>query len=147
MSRSIAIIAGVGPGTGSAIAKRFARTYPIVLLARSQLSLDPVMSEINKSGGSAIGVITDVTHAPSMDAAVQRAKAEFGSDLQVKVAVYNVASKFVRAPFLEQSSDEFFGSLEPSVKGAYNFARATLPMMQGAGEGHPATLIFTGLLV
>jgi hypothetical protein len=46
---------------------------------------------------------------------------------------------------LEQSSDEFLGSLEPSIKGAFNFAQATLPYMLNVKEAqYPPTFIFTG---
>jgi NAD(P)-dependent dehydrogenase (short-subunit alcohol dehydrogenase family) len=50
-------------------------------------------------------------------------------------------------PFLDQSPDEFFGSLEPSNRGAFNFAHSTLPLMlKGEGKGqYPPTLIFTGM--
>ncbi|KAH9203669.1 hypothetical protein DL95DRAFT_139737, partial [Leptodontidium sp. 2 PMI_412] len=59
--KSIVIIAGAGPGTGSAIARRFAQAYPVVLLARSQLSLDPLVRDITQNGGSAVGIPIDVT--------------------------------------------------------------------------------------
>lgn len=145
MPKLIAIIAGVGPGTGSAIARRFAQTYPVVLLARSQQSLDPVAREIKENGGSAIGIPTDVTSASGMTTTIDQVKAHFGSNIGIAAAVYNVASKFVRKPFLEQSSEEFLGSLEPSIKGAFNFAQATLPLMLNAKEAqYPPTLVFTG---
>ncbi|KAJ5370736.1 uncharacterized protein N7496_006828 [Penicillium cataractarum] len=145
MPKLIAIIAGVGPGTGSAVARRFAQAYPVVLLARSQQSLDPVTREIKENGGSAISIPTDVTSASGMTATMDQVKAHFGSDISIAAAVYNVASKFVRKPFLEQSSEEFLGSLEPSIKGAFNFAQATLPFMLDAKEAqYPPTLIFTG---
>lgn len=35
-----AVIAGVGPGIGAAIARRFASSYPVVLLARKEESFD-----------------------------------------------------------------------------------------------------------
>ncbi|GLI79980.1 hypothetical protein PoHVEF18_008328 [Penicillium ochrochloron] len=144
MVKPIAIIAGAGPGTGSAVARRFARAYPVVLLARSQ-SLDALVQDITRSGGSAIGIPTDVTSSSSMNSAIEQIKANFGSDVSVAAAIYNVASKFTRKPFLEQSSEDFLGSLEPSIKGAFNFAQATLPLMLGAknAQYHP-TLIFTG---
>lgn len=145
MPKLIAIIAGVGPGTGSAIARRFAQAYPVVLLARSQQSLDPVAQEITQNGGSAIGIPTDVTSPSGMTSTMDQVKAHFGSDINIAAAVYNVASKFVRKPFLEQSSDEFLGSLEPSIKGAFNFAQATLPYMLNVKEAqYPPTFIFTG---
>lgn len=145
MPKPIAIIAGAGPGTGSAVARRFAHAYPVVLLARSKLSLDPLMQDITQNGGSAISVPTDVTSSSSMDSTMEQIKAKFGPHLNVAAAIYNVASKFTKKPFLEQSTEDFLGSLEPSVKGAFNFSQATLPLMLNEDKGqHPPTLIFTG---
>ncbi|KAJ5375264.1 hypothetical protein N7517_007270 [Penicillium concentricum] len=145
MPRSIAVIAGAGPGTGSAIALRFAKAYPVVLLARSQSSLDPLVSDITQSGGSVMSLPTDVSNSSSMTSTMDQIKAKFGPDLTIAAAIYNVASKFTRKPFLEQSQEDFLGSLEPSIKGAFNFAQATLPLMLSPNEGQsPPTLIFTG---
>lgn len=144
MPKPIAIIAGAGPGTGSAVARRFAQVYPVVLLARSQ-SLDPLVHEIRQGGGSALSIPTDVTSSSSMSSTMDQIKKKFGPDLTVAAAIYNVASKFTRKPFLEQSPEEFIGSVEPSVKGAFNFAQATLPLMLDEHQGqYPPTLIFTG---
>ncbi|TQS33780.1 hypothetical protein Golomagni_05863, partial [Golovinomyces magnicellulatus] len=144
MTKFLAIIAGAGPGTGAAIARRFAQAYPVVLLSRSQSSLDPLVAEINSTGGHAIGFPTDVTDASSMAATMDKVKQEFGSNLTIAASVYNVAAKFTRKPFLDQSENEFLSSLEPTIKGAFNFAQQTLPLMKpGAGQ-HPPTLIFTG---
>ena len=145
MSKPIAIIAGAGPGTGSAVARRFALAYPVVLLARSQQSLDPLVTEITKNGGSAIGVPTDVTSASSMGLTMDKIKNKFGPEITVAAAIYNVASKFSMKPFLGQTPEEFNDMLEPSIKGAFNFAQATLPYMLKGDPGlHPPTLIFTG---
>ncbi|KAK5801193.1 hypothetical protein VI817_003405 [Penicillium citrinum] len=147
MSKPIAIIAGAGPGTGSAIARRFAQIYPVVLLARSNSSLDPLVKDITQSGGSAIGIPIDVTSPNSMTSAIEEIKKKFGPETSVAASIYNVASKFSRKPFLETSADEFLGSLEPSIKGAFNFAQATLSLMRVDAEGgkYPPTLIFTDL--
>jgi NAD(P)-dependent dehydrogenase (short-subunit alcohol dehydrogenase family) len=145
MPKPVAIIAGAGPGTGSAVARRFAKAYPVVLLARSQTSLDPLVHDISQSGGSAMGVPTDVTSSSSMSSTMEQIKTKFGPDISIAAAIYNVASKFVRKPFLEQSPEEFLGSLEPTIKGAFNFAQATLPLMLNEDRGqYPPTLIFTG---
>lgn len=147
MSKSIAIIAGAGPGTGGAIAHRFSKFYPVVLLARSQSSLDPLVKDITQNGGSAMGLPIDVTSPASMDSVIEEIKKKFGSETTIAASIYNVASKFTRKPFLEQSEEEFLGSLEPSIKGAFNFAKATIPlMMKAEAEGgmYPPTLIFTG---
>ncbi|KAK1141343.1 hypothetical protein N8T08_009134 [Aspergillus melleus] len=148
--KTIAIIAGAGPGTGAAIARRFAQTYPVVLLARSQTSLDPLVREIDqtKGKGSALGIPTDVTDPQSVESTLAAIKAHYGADLNVAAAVFNVASKFVRKPFLESEGKEFLGSLEGTARGAFHFARAVLPLMResqdGQGQKYPSTLIFTG---
>lgn len=144
MPNPIAIIAGAGPGTGSAIARRFAKSYPVVLLARSQSSLDPLVRDINQNGGTALGIPTDVTDASSVTSTIGQIQSKFGEDFAVSAAIYNVASKFTRKPFLDLSSEDFVSSLQPSVQGAFNFSQAVLPYMLQDGAEHPPTLIFTG---
>ncbi|KPM43778.1 hypothetical protein AK830_g2807 [Neonectria ditissima] len=145
--RFIAIVAGAGPGTGSAIAHRFAKAYPVVLLARSQASLDPLISEITQAGGSVLGIPTDVAITSSVNSAMDQINTEFGPGVRVAAAIYNVAGKFTRKPFLDQDVEEFIGSLEPALKGAFNFAHATLPLMLNKDQStqkYPPTLVFTG---
>ncbi|KAK2747753.1 hypothetical protein FQN57_001783 [Myotisia sp. PD_48] len=147
VTKSVAIIAGAGPGTGGAIARRFSQAYPVVLLARSQQSLDPLVRDITDNGGSAIGIATDVTSSSSMNSTMDQIKTVFGPDLKVAAAIFNVSGKFTRKPFLEQQAEEFLGGLEPTLKGAFNFAQAALPLMLNedqSSQKYPPTLIFTG---
>jgi len=59
----VALIAGVGPGTGAALARAFARaSYAIGLLSRRAESSNPLAKEIAFSGGQALAVPTDVTN-------------------------------------------------------------------------------------
>ncbi|KAF3395709.1 putative oxidoreductase [Penicillium rolfsii] len=147
MPKSIAIIAGAGPGTGAAIARRFAAAYPVVLLARSPATLDPLVRDIEDNGGRALAIPTDVTDASSLSSAMNQITSEFGADLGVQAAIYNVASKFMRTPFLEQSPEDFSKTVNLSINGAFNFAQAVLPIMTKQPQGpnqYPPTLIFTG---
>lgn len=147
LSRPIAIIAGAGPGTGAAIARRFAQAYPVVLLSRSASSLDPIVEGINKNGGSAIGLPTDVTSTENMTSTMTQIQQHFGSDLSVAAAIFNVASKFSRSSFLESGS-EFTDSLESTARGATNFSKAVIPYLlddkEKTSQDRPPTLIFTG---
>ncbi|KAI9809762.1 MAG: hypothetical protein M1825_000195 [Sarcosagium campestre] len=68
-TKPIAIIAGAGAGTGHAIARRFARSYPVVLLARNPTKLSPLVDAINASGGNAVGIAADVSSVSSVKAA------------------------------------------------------------------------------
>jgi NAD(P)-dependent dehydrogenase (short-subunit alcohol dehydrogenase family) len=79
-SKAYAIIAGVGPGTGAAIAKKFAKAYSVVLLARSTSSYSSLEREINDSGGNAIGVSTDVSSPDSIKNVLKEIDARLGSD-------------------------------------------------------------------
>ena len=81
----LAVIAGVGPGTGAAVARKFAQSYSVVLLARSPKNFEPLVEEINKAGGHAIGISADVGDEESMKSAFEKIKGE-GKGLAVSVA-------------------------------------------------------------
>ncbi|KAJ5186482.1 hypothetical protein N7449_011246 [Penicillium cf. viridicatum] len=54
------------------------RALELVLLARSQSSLDPLIAQITQSGGSAMGVPTDVSNSTGMTSTIDQIKAKFG---------------------------------------------------------------------
>lgn len=147
MSSAIAIVAGVGPGTGAAVARRFAASYPVVLLARNPTNFESLAEEINKSGGRAIGISTDVSDPNSMKNAFSKIEQEF-KGAPVAAAVFNASGRFARKPILEMSLEDFGAGHEVSVKGAFLFAQQTLPGLLKHAEDksakHPPTLIFTG---
>lgn len=101
-----AIVAGVGPGTGASVARKFAAAYPVVCLSRTPASYEPLVKEINSAGGKAIGVSADVSNANSMKEAVKKIESEFGNE-GCAAAVLNAAGGFVRKPFLELSEEDF----------------------------------------
>lgn len=117
-TRYFAIIAGVGPGTGASIARKFAAAYPVVLLARNPANYDAVVSEINREGGKAVGISADVADEESMKKAFLRIEEEYvkgkngNGDGHLAAAVYNVGGGFVRKPFLELTKDEFEGGFK-----------------------------------
>ncbi|PYI04519.1 NAD(P)-binding protein [Aspergillus sclerotiicarbonarius CBS 121057] len=154
-TKPFAIIAGVGPGTGASIARRFAKSYPIVVLARNPQNYQSVVDEINSSGGQATGISTDLSDSKGVKSAFEQIKAQF-SGSSLAAAVFNSGGGFVRKPFLELSEEEFAGGFESQGKGAFNFAQNVLPLFSppatatttttetGTQQQHPPTLIFTG---
>lgn len=146
-SKLIAIVAGVGSGTGASVARKFAATYPVVLLARTPESYEPLAKEINQSGGKAIGISTDVSNSQSVRSAIDTIKKEFGNEVGAAAAIFNASGRFTRKPFLELSEDDFTSSLDVSAKGGFLFSQATLPLLLKGVElksEHPPSLIFTG---
>jgi NAD(P)-dependent dehydrogenase (short-subunit alcohol dehydrogenase family) len=104
-----AVIAGVGSGTGTSIARRFAQSYPVALLARNPKSYEQAVQEINDKGGKAIGVSADLSDADS----VHRAFAQIAESYpkhSCAAAVYNASGPFARKPFLETTLQDYEGS-------------------------------------
>jgi NAD(P)-dependent dehydrogenase (short-subunit alcohol dehydrogenase family) len=109
-----AVVAGVGPGTGAAVARRFAKAYPVALLARSPANYESLVKEINSSGGKAIGISTDVSSEESVKSAFAKIKEEYGG-AGCAAAVFNASGPFMRKPLLEMGVEEFGRSWEVSA--------------------------------
>jgi NAD(P)-dependent dehydrogenase (short-subunit alcohol dehydrogenase family) len=146
-SKLVAIIAGVGSGTGSSVARKFANAYPVVLLARKPENFESLAKEINSSGGKALGISTDVSDASSLKNAVDAIKKEFGNDVGAAAAIFNASGPFLRKPFLEIPPEVFEQSLAVSATGGILFSQSFLPLLLNGvkqGSENPPSLIFTG---
>ena len=53
-NEAIAVIAGVGPGLGYSLAKKFSEEYKVVLLSRTQSKLDDLAKQIESEGGEVL---------------------------------------------------------------------------------------------
>jgi len=104
MASHIAAIVGVGPGLGSAVAKRFGKEgYSVALIARKTDFIDKVKEEINNSGGKAKSFTADVTDAKSINSAFENIRKEIGNP---DVLVYNAGS-FAYGSVLDISPEQF----------------------------------------
>ena len=127
-----AIVAGVGPGLGAALARAFAREgFAVGLLARKMESSAPVEDEIRKSGGKALALAVDVTDRKAVFAAVEKLRGEFGATTAL---AYN-ASGFGRGKFLELDPESVRAAFEVSVMGPVHAAQAVIPDMVKTGRG------------
>jgi NAD(P)-dependent dehydrogenase (short-subunit alcohol dehydrogenase family) len=108
MSKPVAIVAGVGPGTGAAVARKFAKEYNVVLMARNPENYESLVKDIESSGGKATGISTDVASTESVKKAFEQVK----SIGPVAVAVFNVGGRFIRKPFLELTEDDFDAGIQ-----------------------------------
>lgn len=86
-SKIYAVVVGAGPGTGAAVARKFAEAYPVVVLARSAETYSALVSEINEKGGLSFGVPTDVSNADSVKNAFQTIDERFGKDSSIAVSI------------------------------------------------------------
>lgn len=127
-----AIIAGVGPGTGAALARAFAEEgYAVGVLSRRAESSSPVAEEISAAGGKSLAVQADVTDRRSVQAAVAQIRQNFGP---ITALAHN-ASGYGRADFLKMDPEQVRQAFEANVMGAVYLAQAVIPNMLGAGHG------------
>lgn len=93
------------------MALKFAKSYPVALLARNPANYESIVKEINSAGGKAIGISTDVSSAESVKNAFAEIKKEFAGK-KLAAAVFNVGGRFVRKPFLELTEEEYVTGYE-----------------------------------
>lgn len=129
-NKPIALVTGVGPGTGAAIARRFAsRGYRVGMLARDADRLNALAAEIPDS----IALPCDVTDA----AALERVITQLG---RPKVVVHNaVGGAF--GSFMDIDPAILQRNFEINTMALLHLARLTTPAMVAAGDG---ALIVTG---
>lgn len=135
---NVAVVLGAGPGTGAAIARRFAREdFTVALMARAEAPLRAIEEDMRAQGRAAFAVRADATDPASVAAAFARVRAEAGDPT---VFVYNVGD-FPIAGILDITPEQFESSWKTDCFGAFLGAREVLPAMVSAGRG---TILLTG---
>ncbi|AZH23953.1 SDR family NAD(P)-dependent oxidoreductase [Haloplanus aerogenes] len=140
----MAVVAGVGPGLGAAVARRFAAEgCRVALLARTKSYLDTLAADLDGTAGAGLAVPTDLTDADAVESAFETIRAEWGP---TDALVYNASG----APWqgVDISLDAFDHALATGPRGALLCAReAAADMVDGdadAGDGKAGTIVFTG---
>lgn len=138
MAEKVAVVLGVGPGLGAAIAHRFAREgFALGLMARTEEKLAAIREEIEGAGGTALTVPVDATDAASVTSAFEEVRGGLGDP---EVFVYN-AGAFQMGGILEVTPEQFDDCLRANCSGAFYAAQQVLPAMVENGRG---TVILTG---
>src|ERR1700676_4235858 len=87
--KPVAVITGVGPGLGAALAHRFAATYAVAILARKADYLKALAAEIRKSGATVLDLPCDVSDRTQIAEAFRAIRTELGDP---EVLLYNAGS-------------------------------------------------------
>ena len=129
----VAVVTGVGPGTGAAIARRFARGgYAVAMVARTRERLAVLEREIALSMYPC-----DVTDEAQLDATLEAIRADLGAP---KVLIHNaVGGAF--GSFLEIDPQVLNRNFQVNTMALLYLARRLAPEMTAAGEG---AIITTG---
>lgn len=127
-TRPVAVVTGVGPGTGAAIARRFAQGgYAVAMLARNRERLNALEREIP----NACAYQCDVTDDAQLDATIEAVRAELGAP---KVLIHNaVGGAF--GNFMQIDPEVLNRNFQVNTMALLYLARRLAPAMVAAGEG------------
>ncbi len=132
MSTRVAIVTGAGRGLGSAIAESLAgEGVSVVLAGRTASSLTQTEKVIDKAGGAALSVPTDVTDAASVQHLFDTAIEHFG---QLDVLVNN-AGITAQVNLTELSEEEWDRIFDTNVRGMFLCSRAAARYFANVGGG------------
>lgn len=128
-----ALVSGVGPGLGQAIAMRLAQQgAQVVVTARRQSSLDEIVSAITADGGTAFGVPCDVTDSIACDQARAFVQSQLGG---LDILVNSAFRMGKSVPFAGAQLDKWDEVFATNVRGSLNMTQAMLPILEQSGNG------------
>jgi NAD(P)-dependent dehydrogenase (short-subunit alcohol dehydrogenase family) len=133
-SKPVALITGVGPGTGSALARRFAADgYAVAMLARDRDRLAALEAELP----DARAYICDVADEAAVKATVASVRSEMGAP---EVLIHNAVGGGW-GTFLDIKPEMLNRNFQINTMGLLYLAQALAPDMVAAGKG---AIIATG---
>ncbi|MFC1432150.1 SDR family oxidoreductase [Streptacidiphilus sp. N1-3] len=131
-SAQVVVVTGASGGIGRATARAFAaRGAKVALLARGEAGLAGAAADVERLGGQALAVPTDMADPDQVERAASQAEAAFGP---IDVWV-NVAFTSVFAPFSEITAAEYKRVTEVSYLGYVYGTMAALARMRPRDAG------------
>ncbi|BBJ38271.1 hypothetical protein SSPO_009890 [Streptomyces antimycoticus] len=131
---------GIGEATATYLAQRGAG---LVLGARRKDRLDTVVERITAQGGSAIGIVVDVTRREDVKRLTDAAVDHFG---RLDVLVSNAGTMAV-SPFDELRQDDWDAMVATHITGLLNGIGAALPIFRQQRSGQFVNVASTAAYV
>ena len=130
----VCLITGVGPGTGTALVRRFAEGgYQVAMLARSADRL----AELNSENDNCRAFSCDVSDPEALDASYAQVRSELG---EPGIIVHNAVAA-ERGSYMEISPKRLAKAFEVNTMALLQLSRLATPHMIDAGFG---AIICTG---
>lgn len=134
---AIAVIAGVGPGLGASLARRFSHGYDVALLARRADYLEALAREIRESGRVACEFPTDLSRPDEIVRTFAAIRDRLGP---ADVLLYNAGSA-AWGNLAAISEAQFESAWRINALGAFVCAKQAVGAMLERGHG---AMLFTG---
>lgn len=130
MEGRVALVTGGGSGIGAGIARTLARQgAKVALLGRKAEKLEAVRQDIERVGGTALGVAADVRDYDAVAAAVGRVIDGLGG---LDILVCSAAGNFL-APASALSANGFRSVIDIDLCGTFNACRASYSALSARG--------------
>ncbi len=127
MSQEVCLVTGVGPGTGTALARRFAEGYRVAMIARSEERLGALEAELD----GAVAFPCDVSDEMALRATFEKITAEMGAP---SVLLHNaVGGAF--GDFLSIDPAVLERNFQINTMSLLHLGRMAAPAMIEAGKG------------
>jgi NAD(P)-dependent dehydrogenase (short-subunit alcohol dehydrogenase family) len=135
--KPVAVVIAVGPGTGAALARRFAKDYAVAINARSADYLHTLGGEIRNGGGQVLEIPADISDPKQVASAFAKVRSELGDP---NVLLYNAGSG-TWGSIVDITPEQFEASWRVNALGAFVCAKEVAPAMIARGHG---VMLFTG---
>jgi NAD(P)-dependent dehydrogenase (short-subunit alcohol dehydrogenase family) len=130
----VCLVTGVGPGTGTAMVRRFHEGgYAVAMLARTKARLDALEAELP----GARGYVCDLSDEAAVNAAVSAVNEDLGAP---EVVIHNAVGG-ARGDFMTIDPAILQQNFQVNVMGLLYLSRAVAPAMIDVGHG---SIIVTG---
>ncbi len=133
LAGKVGLVTGSAQGIGATLAAALARAGARVVIS-DLTSPDAAVESITTAGGTALGIIADVTDSASLTALVTRTEAAFGP-LTILINNAGIFGTLELKPFMKISEDEWDRVFRVNTRGAFQATKAVVPSMMRAGGG------------
>lgn len=138
LAGQVALITGAGRGIGRAIALAYAGAGASVgCAARTETEIEAVVAEIRAQGGQAIAIPADVTDRSAVQGMTETVAGQLGG---LDILAINAGVNLDRRRVEESNPDDWKGTLDVNLTGAYFCAQAAIPHLKARGGGKIITI-------
>ena len=133
LANKVTIVTGASRGIGRASSLALAAEGATVVgVARTAQDLESLVQAIQAKGGTARGIVCDVTKSSEVASCVKRTLDDLG---RIDILVNNAGIGGYR-PFLDWSEADYDRVMETNAKSSWLFSREVLPHMLAQGGGN-----------
>jgi 3-oxoacyl-[acyl-carrier protein] reductase len=138
LTGQVAVVTGAGRGIGRAIALAYAEAGAAICgAARTATELETLAQTIERQGGQALVVPTDVTDLAAVEKMYAQAFETFG---RLDIVVINAGGNLDHQTVADGRPEDWVGTLELNLIGAYYCAKAAIPHLKANGGGKIITI-------